>query len=225
MGLFFGILVFENGFVIVSDIMPNVLQASHIIKINEHNVVALANDLEYGKKFCEQYILGAIKENDGILEIINLANNALQKLDGEYKGKLLTMHFLGYDSTLQQKIFHSILYNGSKIIYNSKSPSHQKTLFTFEVNLGTFIVNKVYSSYMSVQDAINLMGYVLTQYRTLYPDTIGKSFTMLTISEFGVHSLPDKEIKELLERSEKIDIQIRKDCTNFFLTNDIGVKK
>lgn len=225
MGLFFGILSFENGFVLISDIMPDRADASSVIKINERIVIALANDLEYGKKFCEEYIIDSVKETDGITEIIALANNAFQRLSKEYVGKILTLHFAGYNSGFQQKLFHSILFNGSEIIYNSPAPSNQKTLFTFEVNLGTFIVNRAYSNYMSVQDAINLMGYVSTQYRILYPDDIGRSFTMFVVSESGVRSLSDEEIQEVLDTCEKMDMKIRRDCSDFFLTNESGAKK
>lgn len=225
MGLFFGVLSFENGFVIVTDIMPNSLNASHIIQVNPHNVIALANDIDFGTKFCEQYITGLIKENDGIYEIVDLANKAFTNLDKKYQGKILTIHFFGYDSKLQEKISHSIMYDGKKVIYNSPAPVQQKTMFTFEVNLGTFIVNKVYSNYMSVQDAINLMAYVSTQYRILYPEVIGKSINMLVISEAGMQILTEKEVKDVLNNSEKIDMQIRKDCFNFFLTNEVGIKK
>lgn len=228
MGIYFGLLRVDKGFVIFADTStdPKRPELSTVFKINEHNAVILKDDIIAGKLFFQKYLEGVDAANYGFEEIIDQTTKSLNKKDPEFVGKLLTFTFVGYSKNAKQRTFFDLWFNGDSIVRNYQFHSTEKMLFYPEANLGSFLTEKAYSNSMPLQVALDLMGYVILQYSVLFRHAgIGEDFVVMTISEEGFKILNKVEIQKLLENAEQMDVAIRKECVDFFVSNNFGSRK
>lgn len=198
--------------VVISDIPASMETDMNIFKINDHNAITLLDDIPAGKKFYEDYLVG-ISNDFGYDEIIQIIKKGFEDKHGNHVGKIITMALLGHGKDLVQKPLYEFVFNGTTL-QEVSHPSTQMFMFSIEANLGSYLVNKVYSRYMSIDDAIRLMTYIAMQYSSMH--AIGTDFSIVIVSKTGVRILTSEEVKNTVLLMESVNLEIRKDCCTLF---------
>jgi hypothetical protein len=133
----------------------------------------------------------------------------------DYSKKLITISFVGYETDFRERPYYALMFDGQQIndiVY----PADNKVLFSINNDLGVYLTYKVYSNHMSLDKAVNLMGYITAQYNKIL--SIGKYVSIITISKDGLSYLDANRIRSVMSKAEEVDVDIRKNCCDFFMT-------
>ncbi len=127
----------------------------------------------------------------------------------------MTISFVGYEADFNERPFYSLMFDGQKIndlVY----PAENKVLFSINNDLWAYLTSKVYSNHMSLEKAVNLMGYITAQYSKIF--SLGKYVNLITISKDGLNYLDIERIKNIMSNAEEVDVYICKYFCDFFMT-------
>jgi hypothetical protein len=211
---FVGVLRVNDATIVSTDVMTEDTLSPNLFSINKFNLAVLLGDLGAGTSFCQKYLKSFESLEGGFDQIINEARESLEKNVSDYSKKLMTISFIGYETDFRERPYYVLRFDGQRINYNVY-PADNKLLFSINNDLAAYIISKVYSSHMSLDKAVNLMGYISAQYNRIF--STGKYFSLITISKDGLSWLDRDRIKSVMSKAEEIDVSIRKHCCNFFM--------
>ena len=212
MGIFVGGLQVNDGIVLVSDVVTSEKNEPNIFKINAHNVALLAEDYKSGNDFCEKYLKKFENTDWKFTEIVKHINETLSA-SNDFNGIPIGLAILGYDEDFKSCPIVGFLYDGKtpNKLDLSKGPS----VFSTENTLANYLTSKIYSEFMSMEDAMNLMAYISMQYNMILHT--GKGISMATITKNGFKKIDESEIQKIIRICEKADLNLKKDFSDFFL--------
>src|SRR3990172_5891329 len=82
-------------------------------------------------------------------------------------------------------------------------------------DLVSYLISKVYSEHMLLDEIMKLVSYVSLQCIKIFP--IGYDFEITTVSEKGIKKLSPGETKDIFHNSEKVDHKLKKTFSDFFI--------
>lgn len=215
MGSFVGVLRVNEATVICADVITEAAQPPNLFRINRFNVALILDDLEAGTSLCEKYLKRFESIDGGFDEIIDEVRQSLEKNVSDYHEKLMTICFVGYESDFRERQYYALKFDGQRITANPY-PSDNKILFLPIYDLGAYLAIKVYSNHMSLDKAVDLMGYIASQYNKIF--NIQKYVSIATITKDGFNQLDIDRIRNVRSKAEEVDLDIRKTCCDFFIT-------
>ncbi len=203
-----------DGVVVIADKENSYEQTTAIIKINKNTIALVFGGLDGAKKFCNEH-LKDITDDDDIAKIRRIANDKFQKYNQEYKNTNFSLVLVAFERS-RRTIFHGIWFIDG-VPTSQELPDNHIFIKTVE-DLAQYLVNKVYSDHMWVDELAKLASFVTLQCIKIF--RVGIDFDFVTLSEKETKWFTPDEVKEQLHIQEKIDHKLKKDFSNFFLSGE-----
>lgn len=207
---FAGIIRTVDGIVLVSDSEHDTNQITGTYQFNKDCAAIIFRGLSGAKEFIEKY-LKSVEQNDYEM-IIKTAINEFNKHHKEYEKTDFSFIIATYLKPRKPK-YHAFWFDANGQHCDELSEIY---FFTKEhEDLMTYLLSKVYSEHILLDELANLMTFLTLQCIKIF--SIGFNLTMTTISEIGVKTLTDEEMKKIFHKQEKIDWMLKKTLSDFFI--------
>ncbi len=207
-----------DGIVLISDAEGSIDQTTGVYQINDNAVALIFLGLENVKKFCEESFKD-IAHDDDVSKIIDTAKTAFEKSYENYKGTDFSFVIVSCPKP-RVSFFYGLWIDRNGGLQSTEvleshffSKNHE--------DLIQYLVSKSYTKEMSLEELLNLSGFVTLQCMKIF--SIGYDLDFFTVSPTKLKKLSDGEIKELIHKQEKLDNKLKKIFSDFFL--DVGEKQ
>jgi len=208
---FASILRTYDSIVIIADKEKSYNQSTGIIKIKKNSVAVVFRNLDGTKKFCNDWVKD-ISDEDDIAKICKTAINAFEANKVEYQELDFSMVIASFVNP-RRTVFYGFWFD-EEGAHHEDLPDRHFFSKTHE-DLAQYLVNKVYSEHMLVDELSKLSSFVTLQCIKIF--SIGVDFDFVTLSNKGIKWLTDGEVKDQLFAQEKIDHKLIKSFSGFFL--------
>lgn len=181
-----------------------------VSKIDKNSIVSIHGNDQI-ETFLEEYIIP--REPKTLDDVITLVSNVS---DDNSTNHDYDFTFLAY--SLIQNRYQCCLFHAQKNAIrhtNINMPTH----FLFTDELARYVINSVYSEHMSAQEVQNMMFYITLQHVNIF--NISPMFDAMTISAEKTNRLTADEIQNELLQQNKIDRNLKKVFSNFFVSEAI----
>ena len=200
-----------DGIVAIADKEKSHNQSTGIIKINKNTVGIVFKGLDGAKNFCNEFT-SKITDSDDITKICKTAIKEFNLHQKEYQEADFSITLMSYMKP-RRTIFYGFWFDGNGAHTGNISGAH--VFSKMHGNLIRYLINKVYSRHMLVDELSNLSSFVTLQCVKMF--SIGLEFDYVTLSDKEVKWLTDGEIKDQFYKQEKVDHKLLKSFSDFFL--------
>ncbi len=204
-----GAIASHNGVVIVSNDKDDDVQDTVVFKINQNSVAAVVRGKVKVKEFLDKYIIP--KTPKTTQDTITLIQKEIQIHSAEYAKSNISFFIAGYENN--KGGYFAIWFENEKL-YSRVIPKFSHFIYFME-DLTTYIISKVFSEQMSIDELKNLMGFVTLQCIKVFG--LNSSVNITTISKDGIKEMSKGEVKDLLSTQDKIDHKLKKIFSDFFV--------
>lgn len=206
---FAGYIATLDSIVMVTDSKLDVERTTTTHKINDHITALIFYGIPSAIDFCDKFL----KKSEGnINTIVEIAKTEFTKNFTKYLTDPFSLILMSYHE-------NSPVYYGLWIDENKPMMAPPATVLLFSQqhnDLAKYLINKVYSPHMSIEDSTNLIAYVTLQCSRSFP--IGFRFEITTVSVKGVKQFTDGEVRDLFQKMEKTDVKLKKIFSDFFIS-------
>lgn len=209
MSSFLATISSQYGLVVIadSDSDPNRTTAVHTI--NDHCVAMVFRGDEGAKEFIEKHLIPLKRLS--INEFIEKADTIFKKHHTEYSKHNFSIILAWYND--RDPIYYGLWFENNGEARTGKQP--KTSLFIQDVeDLANYLVSKVYSNTMSLEELKNLAAFITLQCSKIFG--YGFNFKIITMSDGGIKTLSEGDIRDLLQKQEKADNKLKKIFADFF---------
>ena len=203
-----GAIASHDGVVIISNNEDDVVQGT-VFKINQNSVATVVRGKVEVKEFLDKYIIP--KTPKTVLDVIDLIQKEIQIHSAEYAKSNISFIITGYENS---KVTYFTIWFENENLQLHKIGKVFYFITGIE-DLATYIISKVFSEQMSIDELKNLMGFVTLQCIKVFDSS--SSVNITTISKDGVKEMSKGEVKDLLSTQDKIDHKLKKIFSDFFV--------
>ena len=200
-----------DGIVAIADKEKSHNQSTGIIKINKNTVGIVFKGLDGAKKFYNE-LTSKITDSDDFAKICTTAVDEFNLHQKEYREADLSIILISHMKP-RRTIFYGFWFDDDGAHTGNISGAH--AFSKIHENLLQYLINKVYSNHMLVDELSNLSSFATLQCVKIFP--IGLEFDYVTLSDKEVKWLTDGEIKDQFYKQEKVDHKLLKLFSDFFL--------
>jgi|APSaa5957512535_1039671.scaffolds.fasta_scaffold29009_2 hypothetical protein len=201
----------HNGIVIVSGVEED---GTACIEINNNSVAVVFRGKTAVKDFLEKYIIP--KKPNAVLDAVTLIDSELKLHFDEYKEHDFSFFVAGIENG-RSGYFSFWSENGQLNTIEVKQTSH--FINTIE-DLAVYIITKVFSEQMTVEELKNLMIFVSLQCIKVFG--YDSFFNITIINNEGIKKMSEGEIKDSLSIQDKKDHKLKKIFSDFFIKEDMS---
>ena len=206
----------HNGIVIISDTEEDKTDATACFKINDNSVAVVFRSKTAVKKFLDKYIIP--KKPSTVIDVMTLIESELKLHNDEYKESNFSFFVAGYQDG--RAGFFAIWFEKGQLKFlEIDQISH--FINTIE-DLAVYIITKVFSEQMTVEELKNLMIFVSLQCIKVFG--YDSFFDVTIINEKGIKKMSKGEIKEALSMQDKKDHKLKKIFSDFFVNGTLSNK-
>lgn len=202
-----------NGTVIAVDDETSSDRISGIYKINEYNVAIILFEYKQAVDFCNEH-LKKFSSGGNFNDIVKTAINALQQTQQKYLDKAFSIVFASVDPRGFSSAWHAIWMQNN--VPQSSPVTSAGVYGAAYQDLCEYIVSKTYSKYMSLNETIDLVGYILLQCNKAL--RMENNVDIVTLSPKGIEKLGSEKLISIISKAESVDNVLKKDFSDFFIT-------
>ena len=212
---FAGILRSIDAIVTITDTNDDPLRSTCTYKINDKVTAIIFRGIEGAIQFCETYV----KPHHTLdtEQLIARASKEFNSHHNEFQNSDFSLILVGFVGIRNPVIF-GLWYEQNK--HHAQLMLDYVIVSTVQDDLVKYIISKVYSGHMLLEELQRLMGYVILQCIKIFPN-IGYNFEITTITHEHVKTLTPGETIDLFHQAEKIDHELKKIFGDFFLNDEV----
>lgn len=209
---FAGLIATANGITIITDSSVDGNRTTGTYKINDNVIAIIFYGLNRGLEFCNKFL----KDSKGnVHDIFKKSTDSLNLHKKEYQDEPFSIILCSYFQGLPAYL--GVWLDDQKDPKGGPLP--ETTYFSQEhEDISKYLISKVYSQHMSLEESINLMSYVTLQCMRIFP--IGYKFEITTISNKGIKTFTDGEMNDAFQKMEKLDNKLKKIFSDFFISEN-----
>lgn len=201
----------NDGIVIVTDSENEENRQTATIRINDNTIAIIVFNLQTSLDFCNRFLQSYIEERNSEKIIKETAEN-LAKYYAESNERRFSIVLASFSKSKLPFYFafwidNTGIHAEELLSVSIFSSAHQ--------DLGQYLVMKVFSKHMTLEEATNLTSYVTQQ---CYDTTFSTGLLEMTIlSHNNTQKFTDDEFRKKFQLSEKIDQNLKKIFSDFFV--------
>ena len=200
-----------DGIVAIADKEKSYNQSTGIIKINKNTVGIVFKGLDGAKKFCDEFT-SKITDSDDLNKICKTAVEEFNLHQKEYQEADFSIVLISHMKP-RSAIFYGFWFDDDGA--HTEEIPNRHIFSKIHGDLIQYLINKVYSDHMLVDELSNLSSFATLQCVKMF--RIGLEFDYVTLSDKEVKWLTDGEIKDQFHKQEKVDHKLLKSFSDFFL--------
>ena len=199
------------GIVIVSDPDTDPSRQTSIIPISNNCITLVVNNRDAVKDFFHKHIMPKKPTSNSIIRIIE---EELSSYVTEHTQPDFSFYVYGFHNELP--FCYQVLANGGKIEFGFKNSNYQ--FITHARSIADYIIAKIYSPLMSLNELKNLTIFTLLQYIKIF--RLRSTFNITVISNDVIKTLSRRDIQTSLSKQDHIDNILKKSFRDFFIEDD-----
>lgn len=201
-----------NGIVILSESHSNPSQRTAVLPINDLCVAAVFRGKDAVSDFLEKYVRP--KNPVSLQSVIDTIQTELTSHKNEYLQSNFSFFIAGYEN--ETSFYHSVWFDNGKLNF---LPIDRVSTFIDTIDeLATYIVSKVYSEQMTVEELKKLTIFIALQCIKVFG--VSSLFDITVISRDGVKTLSRNEVVDKLSDQDHKDNTLKKIFSDFFIMED-----